>query len=149
MSINALDSASSQDFSAFRSAANLRNFRNNAALSLLPAVSPSKSGLGLGADIYDSVSRQTQGLYTGGRTAMMSAYAALGIDVSEKFHRPAPEAPKADAVAVEAEEPEAAEETVEPEPDRASRNITEELLKESGFVQPEANPYVFRTDFFA
>lgn len=152
-------SAKANDFSAYRGAANLRNFRNNSALSLLPAVSTSKSGIGLSAAMYDSVSSQTQGLYSGGRTALFSAYATLGIDNSQRASTPSDKS--ADAKAEETESVEASDEVeateaeeeaevpVEPEKPRTSRNITDQLLQESGYVKPEANPWQYRTDFFA
>lgn len=143
MAIDALGSGSF-DLSAFRHAAD--QFRSRATLSLLPTVPSTSSGLGLGGDIYDSVARQTQGLYTGGRTAMLSAYAALGIDVSEKAKQavPAEETEEAETGA-----PEETAGAVEPEEEPRNRNITDKLLEESGYVKPEANPWQVRTDFFA
>lgn len=70
--------------------ARLRNFKAGSALSLLPKSSPASSGMGLGSDVYEAVSKQTQGLYSGGRTAAYSAKAVLGIDMSQSFkNRPA------------------------------------------------------------
>jgi hypothetical protein len=75
---------------------------------------------------------------------MLSAYAALGIDVSERASKPAKEEPAPVAVeAVEIEDP------VEPENPPATGSITDKLLEEGGYVKPEANPWQYRTDFFA
>ena len=65
--------------------ARFRNLKAEAALSLLPKVSQGSSGIGLGGDVYQAVSKQTQGLYSGGRTAVYSAKAILGIDMSQSF----------------------------------------------------------------
>jgi hypothetical protein len=123
-------------FRSFRASSQLRTLQM--AASLLPTPGRSSSGLGLGQDIYAAVSKQTQGLYSGGRTAMNAAYAVLGIDNSQTLRpkaEPEAETDPAPAPAPQAEAP--------------TRNITDELLKQSGYVQPEANPYVVQTDFFA
>lgn len=65
--------------------ARVRNLRAESALSLLPKATPASSGKGLGSDFYDAVSKQTQGLYSGGRTAAYSAKAVLGMDMSQSF----------------------------------------------------------------
>lgn len=68
--------------------ARARNLRAESALSLLPKAAPVSQGKGLGSDVYEAVAKQSQGLYSGGRTAAYSAKAILGIDMSQSFkHR--------------------------------------------------------------
>lgn len=71
--------------------ARLRNLRAETSLSLLPKTSPAPGGMGLGSDVYQAVAKQSQGLYSGGRTAAYSAKAVLGIDMSQSFKNRRPE----------------------------------------------------------
>jgi hypothetical protein len=139
MDISSLPSGASSGFGSLRLSSQMRTMQM--VSTLLPAASKSPSGIGLGQDMYSAVASQTQGLYAGGRAAMNSAYAALGIDMSQSTTRK--EVAEAVDEATVEEKPEAM-----PEP-RKTRNITDELLKEAGYVKPESDPYVVRTDFFA
>lgn len=144
MDINSLGSGPSAGYGSFRAASRLNTMRMGT--SMLPSISRSSSGIGLGQDMYDAVSKQTQGLYTGGRAAMNSAYAVLGIDNSQSASRKTATEVAAEAAAKEAAALDKAVAAPEPKP---TRNITDELLKESGFVPAEPNPYQVQTDFFA
>lgn len=144
MDINSLGSGPSAGYGSFRAASRLNSMRMGT--SMIPSPSRSSSGIGLGQDMYDAVSKQAQGLYTGGRTAMNSAYAVLGIDNSQSTSRKAATELAAATAAKEAEALEKIEPAPEPKP---TRNITDELLKESGYVAAEPNPYQVQTDFFA
>lgn len=139
MDINGLGSGLPADFSSFRAASQMRTMKMIGAL--LPSTSRSSSGMGLGQDIYDAVSKQTQGLYAGGRAAMNSANAVLGIDMNQSSSRKS----ATEEVVVETQD----EVVAAPEPEKKTRNITDELLKAGGYVKPESDPYVVRTDFFA
>lgn len=110
--------------------------QGNGLLSLLPAPSP---GLGLNLDIYAAVGMQSQGLLSGGRTALELANISLGIDTSQA----AAHADAADADALGATPADGTQTAAH------GSAILDGLLKAEGYVAPEADPYVVQTDFFA
>lgn len=57
-------------------------------LSLLPAPAPSSTGLGLNMDMYSIIGMQSQGLLSGGRTAIEIANISLGLDAGTSSQTP-------------------------------------------------------------
>jgi hypothetical protein len=85
MSISISSSGPAWGDSVYSTFANFRNMNASTVMSLLPKPAPPPSGAALGRDMYDVVAKQSQGLYSGGRTAIYSANAVLGIDMSQTF----------------------------------------------------------------
>jgi hypothetical protein len=85
MSISISSSGPAWGDSAYSNFARMRNLKASTAMSLLPAPGPALSGMALGRDMYEVVAKQNQGLYSGGRTAIYTANAVLGIDMSQTF----------------------------------------------------------------
>jgi hypothetical protein len=126
-------------------------------VSMLP--SPSFGGLGGNVDLYDAISKQSQGLLmAGGRTAMEIANISLGIDMSQSYSVTDSSATGASASAPATTTGTAAAATpAKPDPASAitppsgSQNLSmlDQILKEGGYVAPTADPYVVNKDFFA
>ncbi len=111
--------------------------------SLQSSPSLASSGLGGNLDIYSAVSQQGMGLLSSGsRTAMEIANISLGIDMSQKPHYGEDKADATDETdATPAKEVE--------KPKEAPMSIFDKVLKESGYVKPADDPYVYQVDFFA
>jgi hypothetical protein len=164
-SLSSSQSATAGTNAASASAASLSQFKaeqGSQLLSLLPAPA-SSPGLGLNLDIYAAIGSQAHGLLAGGRTAMEIANISLGIDM--KTANPAAgtdgssNTSSADTSGTtsggNAAGADGGSSTATANGSSGSASSghgnsqLDAILKADGFVAPEADPYVVRTDFFS
>ncbi len=156
MDITSLSSSTQAGYPAKNPTASLSQFKaqqGGQLLSLLPSSSSSSSsspGLGLNLDIYAAVTSQSQGLLSGGLTALEIANISLGIDM--KASDPAAgtdaAAAKQDGGTVSPQGNPAATPAAAPVAVAHGNSQLDAILKEDGFVAAEKDPFVLQTDFF-
>jgi hypothetical protein len=161
MDVSSLGASSANAFTGFGGTAGLpasvqtKLFTQTQSLSLLPPVS--SPGLGGNLDLYAAVSMQSMGMLSDSRSALESANISLGIDMSVAGKEAAAggaESPDGDEAGSSgaADGPDAAggsPSDTSPGTHKPIGTILDQVLKESGFTAPAANPYAYRTDFFA
>jgi len=119
------------------------------SLSLLPPVSA--SNLGSLVDIYDAVGKQALGALSG-LSALEITQLSMGIGDGQTTAAP-PASASSDVSAGQNSTAPAASQSDSAGSTRfknpAIGATLDQLLKEDGYVAPEANPYVLKTDFFS
>jgi hypothetical protein len=118
------------------------------SLSLIPAISgPNLANL---ANIYDAVGKQTLGAFSG-RSGIEITLLSMGIgDGQTSSALPGGSNPASSSQPPAASASgSSATGTSSPVRDPAIGATLDKLLKEAGYVAPDANPYVYRGDFFS